>query len=76
MTNMHCGVETSGIRRWRQNNGASLRDVAALSGLSPAMLSQVENGRRTLSPRSKIRLARALGVPLAELFTPEPKVAA
>lgn len=60
----------TGIRKWRADNGASLRDVEALSGLSASMLSQVENGTRRLSPQSKIRLARSLGVPVAVLFAP------
>lgn len=40
-------------------------------GLSTAMLSRVERGERRLSPTSRVRFARCLGVRLAELFEPE-----
>ncbi|MGD7707256.1 helix-turn-helix domain-containing protein [Microlunatus sp. Y2014] len=64
------------LKAWRQANGATQRDVAALAGLSVTMVSRVEAGTRQLSPKGKIRLARALGVPLGELFPPAIEAAA
>jgi transcriptional regulator with XRE-family HTH domain len=62
----------SRLRLWRQREDLSLSDVSALSGFSVSMLSMVERGERQLLPLSKVRLARALRVPVTELFEVEP----
>lgn len=56
------------LRQWRRDKGLSLEEVYGLSGISPAMLSRVERGQRELAPLTKVKLARALGVPVRELF--------
>lgn len=58
----------SRLRRWRQRQGMSLREVADLTGVSESMLSLVERHLRALSPISKVRLARLLRVRVRDLF--------
>lgn len=55
---------------WRQHAGLSLRDVAALSGVSVSTLSKAERGLTELSAATKVHLARSLDVPVALLFDP------
>ena len=57
---------------WRVNNDLSQQDMADLTGLSPAMISLVERGKRNLRPTTKAKVARRLGVPIAILFDVEP----
>lgn len=61
----------SRLREWRVGRGYLLEDLAGLSGLSIAMLSRVERGERQLKPETKIRLARAVGARVADLFEAE-----
>ena len=56
------------LREWRANAGLSLAEVAGLVGLSDSMVSYLERGERNLSPKSKIAVARRLGVSVRELF--------
>ena len=65
------GEIVSRLREWRTTAGWTLSDVSGLSGISTAMLSRAERGERVLSPRSKVRLARSLGVPVSDLFEPQ-----
>ena len=58
------------LRRWRTENGYTLEDLGGLSGYSRAHLSQVERGKARMSPHAKVRLARALGVAVSDLFDP------
>ena len=47
--------------------------MADLSGLSPALISMIESGQRNPGPRTKIAIARALGVRVRDVFpVPEP----
>lgn len=62
----------SKLRLWRLRQGLTLREVADLTGLSTSMLSLVERDERNLAPMTKVRVARCLGVPVSELFEPEP----
>lgn len=66
-------LEKNRLLEWRTEKQLTVRDVATLSGLSPATISRVERGQRGIGPLTKVRLARALGVPLAEIF-PSPGV--
>lgn len=50
------------LRRARKHSGASLRSVAARSGVAPANLSAIENGRRDPTTSTVDKLASALGV--------------
>ncbi|MCA4132504.1 helix-turn-helix domain-containing protein [Arthrobacter sp. M4] len=61
----------SRIRELRRNRGMTLGQVAEQTGLSVAMLSQVERGLSDPSLESLRRLAEALQVPLFDLFRAE-----
>ncbi|MFF8592456.1 helix-turn-helix domain-containing protein [Streptomyces sp. NPDC015220] len=58
------------LRELRVADGLSLRALAARTGLSPALLSQVERGVTDPSLATLRRLADAHRVPLAGLFAP------
>jgi transcriptional regulator with XRE-family HTH domain len=60
------------LREWRVGNDYTLQEVADLTGVSESMLSLVERGRRNLSPRARVTVARRLGVPIGELFEVDP----
>src|ERR1700747_3447893 len=62
------GERLQALRRYRR---ATLREIAARSGLSESFLSQVERGRSNASIASLRRIADALGVTMADLFEPE-----
>ncbi len=62
------GVE---IRRLRQEQGLSLRDLSARSGLSIGFLSLVERGRSSLALTSLYAVAKALGSDVAHFFPGE-----
>ncbi len=64
----------SRLRKWRVANGLTLEDVGDLTGLSPSMVSRVERGERALRPRTKLLVARRLGVRPSELFEPEAEI--
>jgi len=63
------------IREQRQKNNLTIGDVALQAGISPGMLSKIENGQAATSLDSLQRIAAALGVQMSELFknynTPE-----
>jgi len=59
------------LREIRSREGLTLQELGDLSGLSEAMISRLERGERSTSPRVKVRLARVLGVRVAELFDAE-----
>jgi transcriptional regulator with XRE-family HTH domain len=63
---------TSPLRDWRIENDLTIEEVAGLTGLSPSMHSLVERNKRRLAPLTKVLVARRLGVPVGELFPPEP----
>lgn len=57
------------LRALRKGLGLSLKGLAALSGLSVALISQVERGVNAPSMRSLRQLAKGLGVGVETLFT-------
>lgn len=57
------------LRTLRQERGLSLAAASALTGMSVATLSKVENGKRTLAYDKLIGLARALEVDISRLFS-------
>lgn len=59
------------LRQWRVDTGLTLQEVADLTGVSVSMLSRVERGQKHLSPQTKVRVARRLGVRVADLFDVE-----
>ncbi len=57
------------IRRLRKARSRSLKEVALRSGLSSSYLSQLERGLSSASIRALARLADALDIGIAELFS-------
>jgi transcriptional regulator with XRE-family HTH domain len=66
-------VEECRLRRWRTERGLSLKDVEGLTGVGYARISRFELGKMEFRPETKIRMARALGVPIKDLFEPPHK---
>jgi len=56
------------LAAYRKREGMSLQDLSAITGFTAAHLSFVERGKRNLSVRGKLLLARRLGVPIRRLF--------
>lgn len=56
------------VRRLRKNLGITITDLSAATGISLGMLSKIETGNISPSLTTLQALARALGVPLTELF--------
>ncbi|MDI6942863.1 XRE family transcriptional regulator [Microbacterium barkeri] len=56
------------VRHHRLAAGLTASDLAARSGLSPAMISRIESATTSASLTTIHRLARALEVPVASLF--------
>lgn len=56
------------IKRVRKARGLSLTDVAKLAGLHPEAVARAE--RKGIDPRASTvaKIAKALGVPISELF--------
>ncbi len=61
------------IRRHRKKAGLTLRTLGERSGLSFSFLSDLENGKRSVSVRNLYALANALSVAPAELLPDEAK---
>jgi transcriptional regulator with XRE-family HTH domain len=67
------------IRRLREAQGLNGTQLAHAAGISRYYLSRLERGQRQGSPAVRLRIARALNVPLSEItksVDPEPSVAA
>lgn len=62
----------SKLRKWREEKGWSLGEVAGLCGMTKAALSFYENGHRRPSADIKIEMARRLGAHVGDLFDVEP----
>lgn len=60
----------SPLKTWRQMNGLTLEELADVSGFSVSTLSRVERGERQFDALSRIRLARAVGIRVREIFPP------
>jgi transcriptional regulator with XRE-family HTH domain len=56
------------LTRLRKLKGYSQRALAAESGVSPATIYELENGRREPNPSTLRKLARGLGVEVADLL--------
>ncbi len=56
------------LRRRREANERSLADIAGPAGISAGYLSEVERGRKDISTDRLLAVARALEVPVAELY--------
>lgn len=60
------------LRRWRAQNGVTLVEVAGLSGIHASVISRIERGEIRPRPITKIRISRALGCPIGDIFPPDP----
>jgi transcriptional regulator with XRE-family HTH domain len=60
------------LRQLREQKGMSAREVAGLSGLTPAYLSRLENGRVSPTVATLARLVSAMGETMATLFQEPP----
>lgn len=56
------------VKRKRQEDGLSLREVSTVTGVSPATLSRIENGIGIPDSTTLARLAGWLGIPLDRLM--------
>ncbi|MDM4722327.1 helix-turn-helix transcriptional regulator [Micromonospora sp. WMMA1363] len=56
------------LRRLRQRQGLTLREVAAAAGVSVPYLSEIERGRKEASSEILAAVCRALGIHLSELL--------
>ena len=61
------------LRAVRQQRGMTLDDLAAASGLTKSYLSKVERQRSTPSIAAAMKMARALDVDVAQLFSDDPE---
>lgn len=60
------------LRRERERQGYTGRELADAAGCSPAAVSDIERETRGASLELAVRLARALGVPLTALLPTVP----
>jgi transcriptional regulator with XRE-family HTH domain len=56
------------VKRQREAAGLSLRMLAARSGVSPSMISDIERGTKSPTVTTIVRIAQALGVTAADLI--------
>ncbi|MEV4655167.1 helix-turn-helix transcriptional regulator [Micromonospora sp. NPDC049301] len=56
------------LRRLRQSQGRTLREVSAAAGVSVPYLSEVERGRKEASSEVLAAICRALGIRLSDLL--------
>ncbi|MEI4473032.1 helix-turn-helix domain-containing protein [Frigidibacter sp. MR17.24] len=56
------------VRAFRKRLGLTVTDLAGATGLSPGMLSKIENGNISPSLTTLQGLSRGLGVPISALF--------
>jgi len=60
------------LRERRRSNGISVRALASQVGVSPSLVSQIENGKVNPSVDTLVALVTALGLSLDELFLDVP----
>jgi DNA-binding XRE family transcriptional regulator len=58
----------SPVRVWREHRGLSSRELATQAGVSPALLSEIESGKKEGSIRTLAGIARVLGIEVDELL--------
>jgi transcriptional regulator with XRE-family HTH domain len=56
------------IRQLREERGLSFRDMSDLADIPELMIGQMERGRMQMRFENLLCLARALGVPVIDLF--------
>lgn len=60
------------IRYYRRKNGISQETLALIAEVNPAYVGQIERGMKSPTINTLKKLADALGISLATLFTPIP----
>lgn len=58
------------LRKVRKEKGLTLEQVELLSGIPHNLLSQIENGQRSISVERAQQLAKIYKVPLDNIFEP------
>ena len=61
-------AKPTAITQSRTRAGLSVTDLARAVGLSHGHISNVENGRRRVSPRHAAAIAEAVGAEIGDLF--------
>ncbi len=56
------------VKKYRQDGGLKLVDVARISGISQGMVSKIENAQVSTSLETLSRLCDAIGLPISTLF--------
>ncbi len=56
------------IAKLRTERDYTQRQLGALAGFNPSHLSKIEHGERDINTTSLIRIAKALGIKMDELF--------
>jgi transcriptional regulator with XRE-family HTH domain len=69
-------VLSRNIKRFRSRLGLSQLNLALELNISPTFLSDIETGKKWVSPHTLALLAKALKIDIFELFKPEDAVAA
>lgn len=64
-------VYLPGLRRVREERGLSIRELAGEAGISHDSVWRLETLRRAAEPKTRRRLARALGTTIRDLQTLE-----
>ncbi len=64
-------VPLLGLRRVRAKRGLSLKELAEEAGLAKDTVWRLETLQRAAEPKSRRRLARALGTTILDLRTPD-----
>ncbi len=73
---MKVKVPNTKLRRLRERHGLSLRELAHFARCSHMTVHRLEAGTLDVAPATKARIARALRVPVAELWPASDKRAA
>lgn len=61
------------LKEWREHRGLSTEKLAEESGVSPGLISQIENRRSAGSADSLEKLAKALKIQVGELLDVKPE---
>ena len=61
------------LREWRDKRSHSVRELAELAGVSYVTIVKVENGQTSPTVAWLEKVARALAIPVRELFPEEPR---
>lgn len=63
----------AGIRAWRKRSDLTISRLAEIADIDGGFLATIETGKKAPSIVTLAKLARALGIPLSELFRKVPR---